>query len=106
MLPFCCYSAAITSVTAWSLSAAILQNCYTGLAELYPSPADWQAIRSRLVADLLLAAGEARGVKPHELDPSQPWWAALKQEQPVLPRSILSDAGFLKWQVLLIQVTT
>lgn len=81
-----------------------MQACYSGLAKIYTDPSDIASLRERLMHDLTTTMATVRGVSPHQINISAPWWASIMGQPPKVPKTILSDPGFNKWQTALIGV--
>lgn len=90
--------------TRWP-APATLQSCFAGLSKVFPHNATaLVALKQRVLQDLTAAVAAARGVEAAAVNASAPWWGGLKGVPPTPPRSILSDAGFLRWQVAVVRV--
>lgn len=54
--------------------------------------------------DLTATMASVRGVAPHQVNISAPWWSGIVGQAPKPQTSILSDPGFNKWQAALVGV--
>lgn len=81
------------------------QTCFAGLSKVFPNNITaLAALKQRMLHDLTRAVAEARGVDASAINTTAQWWAGVKGRQPALPRAILSDPAFLRWQVAIVRV--